>query len=105
MIPPSSKTSTPPRSFYNPIPTLIPSLSSSAIGLTSPITRIRTCSSGYAVAISDSTTTTNKGGSRGGGRGGGKLWSWGINSPFGRLGLGTISRKEAKDSSMRGMRF
>jgi len=75
---------------------LIPSLSSTSVGFTSPVTRIR-ASYGYAIAISDKDSTREGGG-------GGKLWSWGINNKFGRLGLGSISRVGKDDTSQRGMR-
>ncbi|GAA5946510.1 hypothetical protein JCM3765_000272 [Sporobolomyces pararoseus] len=94
---PTTSSSSTDNNHYNPIPTLVPTLSSSTIGLTSPITRIRACSN-YAVAISDKPTTS-------GGGGGGKLWSWGINSPFGRLGLGSISRdRDNNGEGSRGMK-
>ncbi|GAA5887220.1 hypothetical protein JCM16303_007381 [Sporobolomyces ruberrimus] len=92
---PPTTTSSPNPSRFNPYPTLVPSLSSSSQRYSSPITRIR-AAFGYAVAISDD----NKAGEdKGGGGGGGKIWSWGLNNQFGRLGLGTTSSNHSPSNS------
>ncbi|GAA5852644.1 hypothetical protein JCM3766R1_004928, partial [Sporobolomyces carnicolor] len=86
----------------NPTPTLIPSISSSALGQTSPITRIR-ARHGYAVAVSDATTTAAVADSRPASRvRGGALWSWGLNNEYGRLGLGTVSRQRQRQQQQQG---
>ncbi|GAA5906171.1 uncharacterized protein JCM6883_005465 [Sporobolomyces salmoneus] len=87
--------------LFNPHPTLIPSLSSTALGFSSPITRIR-AAFGYAVAISDSPSSRSSLSSSSASSRGSRLWSWGLNSPSGRLGHGTISR--VSNENERGMR-
>ncbi|GAA5936202.1 RCC1 domain-containing protein [Sporobolomyces koalae] len=75
------KVTPPSQSYYNPVPTRVPSLSSS--DPRSRITRIR-AAFGYAVAISDDSN---------------RLFGWGLNNDHGRLGIGALGSHPPSSTS------
>ncbi|GAA6009389.1 hypothetical protein JCM11491_004303 [Sporobolomyces phaffii] len=91
------------RTRFNPVPTLVPTLAASVTG--AEVTRIR-AAYGYAAAIADRRPRPGPSRSASPARGP-RMWTWGVNSEFGRLGLGTTARGRGTsrgDNSNRALR-